>query len=367
MPRQLDAAELATAGITELRRQLLARMPAGITARDIASFFTRQEASLRETLAALIESQMAEPLPPSPALSIDPIPPYILAGMASRDRVLVTQIQGLATRLAGTPVGRAATLVVRLMIGEGFLPWRQAAADALRTWRENAAGWGHLRVIEGMVPGSLLAALRMFDDWELGGGAPEEVRRLVAEISGGPPPSTPPTSQPTDDDLSEQRMAELQATAGSRLTSSAVVPYEVMGKLVLREVGSPFKQGLLAPTQKGFARFADLAYSNVTYSDWTLSAVAREWFRRQLPTENPKIDDDDWDEVLQDATVRYLLKSKRPQDREKFRELALEMGVAADQKAPRSAGKRGACGGGAGARFWRKGRMRSAEFKAAAA
>jgi len=130
--------------------------------------------------------------------------------------------------------------------------------------------------------------------------------------------------QPSDDDISEKRMAELASTASSRLNNT-LIPQEVMGKLILLEIGSPFKRGLIPPTEAGFTRFAELAYSNTTYDDWTLGAVVREWFRHKLPEDHPKIDESEWDEVLHEETKRYLLKAQRGRTRNP--ELALEMAI----------------------------------------
>lgn len=276
MQHQLDANKLAALGMTELRLQLMGQVPPGLTERDIASFFHRHEASLTTTLAGIIHSLLPKPAP-------------LDAGSG---------FQALYEAMPKRP--GALDLALRL-------------DQAINRVRQDS--WvGHL-IKERAVKRAMYEILK----------EEAEVERLFPLVKEHPEYAKTDQS-PSDEELTERRVADLRTTAGSRLNSE-LVPTEVNGKLLLRPVGSPFKSGLISPTRAGFVRFAALAYTDTTYSDWELGAVVREWFRREIPSQHPEIDDDEWDEVLQDATVQHILKGKRGSERENWIERALEMAL----------------------------------------
>lgn len=278
MQHEIDANKLAALGMTQLRLQLLGQLPAGLTERDITLFFRRHGSSLTKTLAGMIDSLMPKPAP----LAAESGFQALYLAMHNR---------------------RPGALDLALQLDHAIHRVRQDS-------------WvGHL-IKERAVKRAMYEVLK----------EEAEVERLFPIVKEHPEYAKT-DQQASDDELAERRVADLRSTASSRLNPD-LMPTEVNGKLVLRAVGSPFKSGLIPPTQAGFARFAATAYTDTTYSDWELSAVVREWFRREIASEYPKIDDSEWDEVLQDATVQHLLKGKRGSERDNWVERALEMALA---------------------------------------
>ena len=249
--------QLAALGLSDLESQLVQRLPAGITERDVVGFFKRNRGSLTRALADLIEKQV------KPA----------------------------------TTGGGFQALYAAIQSRPGALELARELDNAIR--RASPDSWVGVRARERTIMRAMYEILK--DE--------AEVERLFLIVKQQPEytQTEQTVGQVAADQLSDQRLAELSRTAHSRLNNK-LLPYEVMGKLILREIGSPFKRGLIPATPAGFIRFAELAYSDVTESEWALAAVVREWFRRELPAHEATTVEFDW--VLLDATVKHIAKGQ---------------------------------------------------------
>lgn len=269
---------LALFGLEELETQLQRQPPPGVTKGEISRFFFANRDALTESLASLIDKQSA-----------------ITAQLSGN-----SALRALYSGIQGRPPQAALELARQL-------------DEAVRRARPDE--WVGIRPRAQVIKKALYDILKN----------EPEVERLFLIVKEQTE-YTKAGGDTSDTDLILQRLDEVRQNAQERLNMD-LVPYEQMGKLIVRSIeeATKDKRGIIAPTGAGFARFAELAYPDLIHSDWALTAVVREWFRRELPEfAAPK----EFDEVLFRKTVDRLLANKRGRKKEEFAELGLQMAQA---------------------------------------